>query len=682
MTGTSSTPPAQLPGPAHPELLVISGADVLFEGSTEGVTTWVSPGIEQLLGWTPDQVIGRPFKEFVAGGDLEALRRTQQRLNEGHEGRARLQVRHVDGSARWIDVTVRPFVDGDGRVAGRYGSWRDAEDSVRAEEDLRAALIHRDALFAAVLDPIVTLEAVRDDDGAIVEFRCVDANPAALEVLGLTHDEVVGPLQTEVYPTTGDVTALRQVLAHVVETGAPLVADAYPYQFPGDSVPRYFNMRASRLGDGVILAFGDISERLEANERLAESEARLRLLAENVSDVIYSTDPDHLVTWVSPSITRILGWQPQEIVGTVMADLLHPEDRAEIDAARERVYAGSASDLPPGGALGRVRTRDGAYRWMTSTITSLRDGEGRPAGLVGALTVVDDLVQARQRAERDEALLRATSDALLDPLVVFEPVRDDAGYVTDFRFIDVNRATTEYLGLSREEFIGRGILDIFPAFGGSGLLDIYRTVLATHEPAEVTDFVYDNDVLGIRACYDLRVTYVLGDRLSLTWRDVTEQRAAAAMIAESEARLRLMTDNTSDVVLLAGPDGAMTYVSPSITAMLGWSPDDLVGHQLPEFFHPDDLPLLAQVAAKVTSGSPSTGEARVRTRDGDYRWVESSVSPVVDADGTVSGRAAVWRDVTERHETQRALADSEQRFRLLAENATDVVVHVRDGVIV
>jgi PAS domain S-box-containing protein len=74
MTGTTSAAPVDHPGPAYPELLANSGADVLFEGSTEGVTTWVSASIEQLLGWTPEQLIGRPFAEFVVPGDVEGLR--------------------------------------------------------------------------------------------------------------------------------------------------------------------------------------------------------------------------------------------------------------------------------------------------------------------------------------------------------------------------------------------------------------------------------------------------------------------------------------------------------------------------------------------------------------------------------------------------------------------------------
>jgi diguanylate cyclase (GGDEF)-like protein/PAS domain S-box-containing protein len=769
MTGTTSAAPVDHPGPAYPELLANSGADVLFEGSTEGVTTWVSASIEQLLGWTPEQLIGRPFAEFVVPGDVEGLRRMQQRLNEGHEGKARLQVRHSDGSARWIDVTVRPMVDDAGRVTGRYGSWRDAEEEVLARDALRAALAERDVVLGVIPDPMMRLGAARADGGAIVDFTFIDANVAALTSLGLSREDVVGRLQSDVYPQD-QVPALRRAFTDVVQTGEPLVADDYPYQFAGDTSPRYFDMRGARLADGLVLVFRDVTtrakaqqalaaerehlqavldsqlsprvtlqavrdgadaivdfayvdanshalaylgvtmeqlgaltvhsifpsevaadvvrlyahtvetgevlvrndfaydsglltgdhrlldlrgaklgdglslswedvtDRVQAAQRLAESEARFRLLAENVSEIIYSVGPDHLVTWVSPSITRILGWQPEEIEGSVMADLLHADDQAEIDDA----------------GLARIRSKDGTYRWVTNSVTSLHDSEGRPVGLVGALTTVDNLVEAQQHAERNEALLRATSDALLDPLVVFEPVRDDAGYVTDFMFVDVNRATTEYLNLAHDQFIGRRILDLFPAFGSSGLLDTYRGVLATHESAEVSDFVYDNDVLGIRAYYDLRITSVVGDRLCLTWRDVTAQRTAAARIAESEQRFRLLAENAADVVVRIR-DGIIVWVSPSVEAIDGVPPERWEGLSAVDFVHPDDLEVFSEALAHLSAGGSHATRLRVNVPGGMTHWVEAHARLFLDDDGTPDGLISSLRVIDDLVEVEREL---------------------------
>ena len=148
---------------------------------------------------------------------------------------------------------------------------------------------------------------------------------------------------------------------------------------------------------------------------------------------------------------------------------------------------------------------------------------------------------------------------------------------------------------------------------------------------------------------------------------------------EFERRLRMMLDIASDVVFELGPDLSYRWVSPSVTEVLGWQPDDLVGRSAEDLIHPDDLPEV--LAARQSPIRTPAIAARYLTLDGEYRWLSGRSRELRDADGVMLGRIVGLHDSQEQVLAQQALAASEEKFRLLAENASDVVVHERDGVV-
>jgi PAS domain S-box-containing protein len=160
-----------------------------------------------------------------------------------------------------------------------------------------------------------------------------------------------------------------------------------------------------------------------------------------------------------------------------------------------------------------------------------------------------------------------------------------------------------------------------------------------------------------------------------TMHDITDRVIAEKAIAESEARYRLLAEEASDVVLKVNADDVIEYVSPSIRRY-GWAPEDMIGELGASFIHPDDL---ARVLATVEMlavgqgmGSARDRSYRIRKADGAYVWIEANSNVVRDTEGSVRAIICQLRDISERRAAGQALAESEARYRLLAENATDV----------
>ncbi len=126
---------------------------------------------------------------------------------------------------------------------------------------------------------------------------------------------------------------------------------------------------------------------------------------------------------------------------------------------------------------------------------------------------------------------------------------------------------------------------------------------------------------------------------------------AEAAAARSEARYRLLADKATDAIATFGLDGRLTYLSPSVAAVTGYAPHEMVGRSGRRFIHPDDYPAVAAAIGDLASGARAPGtpiEYRLRRKDGSWMWVQVNPQPVRgEADGSTSF-VDVARDVTAR----------------------------------
>lgn len=157
-----------------------------------------------------------------------------------------------------------------------------------------------------------------------------------------------------------------------------------------------------------------------------------------------------------------------------------------------------------------------------------------------------------------------------------------------------------------------------------------------------------------------------------------ERSRVEAELRAVEQRHRLLADNATDTILMFGPDGRITYVSPACRDLIGHEPEDVVGRAPRDFVHPDDRREVTGARARVSQTDGTiTVTSRLQHRDGHYVWIEARVRSVGDPETgeAVEGQAIV-RDVSERVSAEAALRESvkriaaaEQRFRTAFEAA-------------
>jgi diguanylate cyclase (GGDEF)-like protein/PAS domain S-box-containing protein len=163
--------------------------------------------------------------------------------------------------------------------------------------------------------------------------------------------------------------------------------------------------------------------------------------------------------------------------------------------------------------------------------------------------------------------------------------------------------------------------------------------------------------------------------------DVSDTPRGRAASDLQWAAFQLIIQNTQDVIVRTDADGVVRWVSLSVDRVLGWRPADVVGRWLVDLVHPDDRDAVEKLVERVAGiddeDDSVAAEFRMALPDGTWRWMSDAARVLHDRDLVVSGGLHALRDIADEVAARTALGESEERYRLIAENASDVIVHVR-----
>jgi PAS domain S-box-containing protein len=362
---------------------------------------------------------------------------------------------------------------------------------------------------------------------------------------------------------------------------------------------------------------------------------------------------------------EIAGITAAQVQGNSWVQLLYPDDKEHVFAEWER----AAQEKIPFRCEYRVQRPDGKTAWVLGQAVAEEDDSGTVIGYIGTITDITKYKQA-------EETLRSTQEflvKLLDntPAPIYIVTADDQRYRL------VNRAWEEFVGIRREEAIGYSIDERFPPAVAQQFQAVNQQVIDTGTPVIAEEFV---DVADGRH-YFHTVKFPIKDALGQIEAvggislDLTQRKQAEEALRQSEERFRQMAENIHEVFWMANPElTQILYVSPAYEAIWGRSCASL--YEQPRSFieaiHPDDWErVLAAFEQHRQSGF--SHEYRIIKPDGSVRWIWERGFPVRNQAGQLESFVGISQDISERKQTEEALRKSEARFRLLAENSTDMI---------
>jgi PAS domain S-box-containing protein len=420
-------------------------------------------------------------------------------------------------------------------------------------------------------------------------------------------------------------------------------------------------------GDGRILYWQgfmvDVSEQMEAEERLRQAEARYRAMVELIPAVTYTdyvgADGITVMGFVSPQMEDILGFPPKRFLddGGFWFELMHPDDLAHLRA----IDAFNNSDLEPFEHEYRMRHADGHWVWVHDTSTAVLGEGGTLEYFLGFLTDVSSRRDAEERLREAELTFRTMVEQ--NPAVF---------YVQELDPDDPSRAITSYVGPGDEELTGypRQAVAADPALWQRLVHPDDRERVFAADAASNTDGsdVFSEEYRIVRK--DGRVVWILDEaRLirpedrSPYWQgfqlDITARKEAERRLQDAHEHLRLMVDSALDAVVSMDIDGLIIGWNPQAETTFGWKAEEVIGRSLVETIVPH-----AHRAAHIEGirNWRDTGEGAVLNsrieiqalcRDGRMIPVELAIVPVAVGEETVF--SGFIRDISDRKRAQEDL---------------------------
>jgi PAS domain S-box-containing protein len=370
------------------------------------VTSWNS-GAEKLKGYTAEQAHGLHFSRFFTLEDQAAglpARALETARTSGHFVSEGWRIRK-DGGRFWASTLLQPMRAPSGNIVGFAKITRDVTERMEAQR----ALLESERRFRLLVDGVVDYAIYLLDPSGII----TNWNAGAERMKGYTAAEIVGQHFSRFYTREDRAAGLP---ARVLDTAARegrFEAEGWRVRKDGSRFWSSIVVDAIRDQDGTLVGFAkitrDITERMEAQRALMQSEREFRLLVADVTDyAIYLLDPNGIVTTWNAGAQRIKGYAADEIVGHHFSRFYTEQDRAAGLPARALHVAATEGKFEA--ESWRVR-KDGALFWAHVVLDPIRDERGK---LIGFAKITRDVTEKRnaQRALEQAQIQRSQAQKL------------------------------------------------------------------------------------------------------------------------------------------------------------------------------------------------------------------------------------------------------------------------------
>ena len=318
-----------------------------------------SPSASRITGWTNEDLLNKPVFNVIHPDYQEQAYRDFKLLKENPENSIKTSFRylHKNGHYIWMDCVARNLLH-DENVRAIVINFHDVTQRVESEEKL----VNSELKFRSLIENSAEGVSLLDENG-----RAIYRSPSFYRILGQT---VSAESIMNVHPED------RELMKEKLAESKNRPGEPVPYQIRYiHSDGHYVRLEGSFTNllhlNGVnafVANFRDISEKYEIEQKLMNSERRFRTVIENISDGIVLNTEDSQILYQSPSVSKILGYGPEERVGKMVNEYIHPDNLDEFNALYERLRNIPNLPLP---FRFRFKHKNGKYIWLEGVVSNL-----------------------------------------------------------------------------------------------------------------------------------------------------------------------------------------------------------------------------------------------------------------------------------------------------------------------
>jgi PAS domain S-box-containing protein len=335
----------------------------------------------------------------------------------------------------WLITNAIPyFHEGEEKPYQVCVTMHDITERNRAQEALRKSEVNFNHLFNRMAEGVAFHRLIYDPAGVAIDYIILAVNPAFENHTDIKNETALGRLASELYDV--HPAPFLEIYERVVRTGSPESFQSHIAEMGRDFEVSVYSPEK----DHFITIFSDITNRINAERELQNSELKYRRIFENTQDVIFQIGLDGMIKEISPSIERLSGFLRSDLIGRNAMELYL---ETGVDESMTPIIAaqGSISDHQV-----QLRTKDGRLRWASMNAHIIFDVMGQPIGIEGSIHDIHERILAQEALKE--------SGLLFSNIFQLSPIAITLTSVETGKYHDVNEIFLRDTGYSRDEVIG------------------------------------------------------------------------------------------------------------------------------------------------------------------------------------------------------------------------------------
>ena len=617
--------------------------------------------------YTRDELLNMNFYNLFTEESQKSMGERLEKLRAGEKILPIVEycIRTKKGKEIWIRLDVRYIYDRD-KLQGATGIVHNITERKLAEESAQRS----EEKYRNILENMQEGYFETDFKGDFTFF-----NDVTCQHFGYSREELMH-INSRQYTDEETSKKLFHICEKIYKTGEPL-RDFNWQIIRKDGTKRNIEGSMFLLQDlsgkpkGFKGLVRDITESKRADKLLKESEAQYHLLADHTKDQIWLLDLDLNVTYISPSVEKVSGYTPDEIKKMPLDKLL---TKASLKSALEvhsiEMSKALSNQTPPSYTRSlefEFRHKDGHIFPVEATLSFILDENGKPLSIMGESRDITERKKAEETIKQSEEKYRTILENMQEGYWEV----DLKGNYTFF-----NDVICKQLGYTRKELMGINSLSSSDEETSKRLFHICKNIYKTGDPSRDLSWQITRkdgsrrDIEG--SLFLLQGSSGKPKGFKGIAHDITESKKADISLRQSEEKYRLLADHMKDQVWIMDMNLKVSYVSPSVEKLLGYTAEELKNLPLDKLLTSESfqtaMNFISDELSKALAASSDyilnrTLELQFYCKDGQTVWGESMFSFIRDENGKPVSILGEGRIITERRQMEDALRKSEENFR-------------------